>query len=291
MQAETGGANGRSYATGETCNKTGIAALTAMMILLSATILLPLLLSAFPSVFNRSVLPAEKSVQSHVVLGGLAAFMAAMLLPVSAEGGAENFRRQVQLRRTLKGWLFILLPAVVITGLSPALDLTVSQGIYVGLWVATVCSAAQFLAVCVGYGNGAVFFISAPMRQAALLYQASSWDRYRRVLMPLSVQRMVMSAAVAFVLSRSLGVVTGTPAPAGAAPPLVEPGIVPAITATEPMALVALFGANLLVLVLAAGFSGGKKRLRRLNRMRLFRFVQASMISIGISGRHPKWSR
>jgi iron(III) transport system permease protein len=291
MQAETGGANGRSCVTGETCSKACIAALTAMMILLAATILLPLLLSVFPSVFNPGVLPAEKIVRSHVVLGGLAAFMAAMFLPVSAERGSKNFRRQVQLRRTLKGWLFLLLPAVVITGLSPSLDLTVSQGIYVGLWVATICSAAQFLAVCVGYTNGAVFFISAPMRQSALLYQASPWDRYRRILMPLSVQRMVMSAAVAFVLSRSLVVVTGTPAPTGAAPPLVEPGMVPAITATEPMALVALFGVNLLVLVLAAGFSGGKKRLRRLNRMRLFRFVQASMISIGISGRHPKWSR
>jgi iron(III) transport system permease protein len=291
MQAETGGANERSHVTGETCSKTGIAALTALMILLAATILLPLLLSAFPSVFNRCALSAEKIVRSHFVLGGFAAFMAAMLLPASAEGRAENFRRQVQLRRSLKGWLFLFLPAVLITGLSPALDLTVSQGIYLGLWVATVCSAAQFLAVCVGYGNGAVFFISSPMRQAALLYQASHWDRYRRILMPLSAQRRVLSAAVAFVLSRSLGVVAGTPAPPVAAPPLVEPVTVPEATATEPMALVAFFGVNLLVLLLAAGFSGGNKWLRRLNRMRLFRFLQASMVSIGISGRRPKWSR
>jgi iron(III) transport system permease protein len=291
MQAETGGANGRFCVTGETCHKTGIAALAAMVILPAATILLPLLLSAFPFVFNRGALPAEKIVPSQIVLGGLVAFMAALLLPVSAERGSENSRRQVHPRRSLKGWMLLLLPAAVITGLSPALDLTVSQGIYVGLWVATICSAARFLAVCVGYTNGTVFLISAPMRQAALLYQPSHWERYRRILMPLSTQRRVLSAAVAFVLSRSLAVFTGTPAPSGAAPQLVEPGVGPAITAAEPMALVALFGVNLLVLALAAGFSGGNKRLRRWNRMRLIRRVHASMVSIGISGRHPKWSR
>lgn len=191
---DTGGGRGRS----------SIVRLTGLQILLAAAVIGPYLLALFTGTASAGSFAAAGLLHRRAAFCVFAVFWAVVLPGLCAADLSEKTRGALRSKGILPGLGVFFLPVAGIALIARAVDLTLMDATFYGLLIGAVGSAAQLLAVCVGYHKPGAFFVGAPLREAALLYQPSRWERCRRILLPLFVKRLMISAGIALVLGMAM---------------------------------------------------------------------------------------